>query len=375
MKKKFFANGFWGRSVVLCGAAVCAVGFSAAPAQADTLSADFLAPGYTAESIELGVPFGGAVAQHPGKAHILYVSAGNYGEHTILEVNTDTGTTQTVSPVVGNVGGIAVLDNGDLAITENMIQDTILRARDLDSDGLFLSAGEISTLIAPPGEPGTFTGEQVTVVPADNAAGLPAGTLLVQTAEGGAGSDLLAIINPESATPAYLPATGGWFSGYIYNGGIGFSPVGHVIMGESAFPVGRVLALVNANNNDRIEAEEAHEIVGFDTLEDSISDLAVSGDGLLVTTENSGLVRWFDLPADLSTQTVQTSGVLALTNGVYLSSARLREPAKSFRSGAPWTATTSLLLGGYVSYPAATNLLVIKPVPAPASACGWMWLE
>lgn len=373
--KKLFGGGFRGRSMVISSAVACAVGFSAASAQADTLSASLLAPGYTAESIELGVPFGGAVAQHPTKANIVYVSAGNYGEHTILEVNTDTGTTQTVSPQVGNIGGIAVLNNGDLAITENMVQDTILRARDLDADGLFLSPGEISTLIAPPGAPGTFTGEQAMVVPAGNAAGLPAGTLLVQTADGGSSSSLLAIGNPESATPGYLPPDAGWFTGFTYNGGMGFSPDGHVVMGTSDFPVGRVLALVNANNNDRIEPEEAREIIGSDVLEDSISDLAVSGDGLLVTTENSGLVRWFDLPADLATGTVQTSGVLALTNGVYLSAARLREPSKSFRSGAAWSASTSLLLGGFVSYPAATNLLVIKPIPAPASACGWMWLE
>ncbi len=354
-----------------CGAACAAALAFAAPAcKANSLEVTSLAPGYVAHSIELGVPFGGAVAQHPQDENILYCSAGNYASHTILEVRLDTGTTRTVTPKVGNVGGLAVLGNGDLAITDNddLTSDTILRARDLDADGAFFAPGEITELIAPILTGSSFTGAQLAVAPHGNAAGIPAGSLLVQTADG-TDSEILVITNPENA-PAYYPAGAAWFSGFTYKGGIAFTPAGHVLCGISEFPTGRVAALVNSNGNDRIDTGEQHNIIDGSVLTNSISDIGASADGKLVVTENSGTVRLFNLPSDLSSGSAR-GGILAQTNGNYISCACIDFPGRPFTQSATAGSRATVYLGGFVTFPAATNLVAITPVAGPASARGW----
>ncbi len=340
------------------------------PAIADTLEITTLAPGYLAHSIELGVGFGGAIAQHPADENILYASVGPYSMHSILEVQLDTGTTRTVTPVVGNVGGLAVLANGDLAITDNddFTSDTILRARDLNADGDWLDAGEITELIAPILTNGSFTGAQLTVAPAGNQAGIPAGSLLVQTADGGTNSEILVIQNPES-NPAYYPSGAAWFSGFNYNGGLAFTPEGHVVCGISEFPAGRVAALVNTNADDNIDAGEFNDIVTTSQLTNSISDLGTTGDGKLITSENGGTIRMFQLPDNLLAGTA-TGTVLAETNAGYVSSARVDFPARPFTRGAASPLAT-VYIGGFVTFPAATNLLAITPKTGPSSAAGW----
>lgn len=341
---------------------------------ADTLTASYIAPGYFAHSIELGVPFGGAVAQHPEDEGLLFVSAGNYANHTILEVQLDTGTTRTITPKVGNVGGLAVLNNGDLAITDNddSSSDTILRARDLNGDADFLDEGEITELIQPILTGSSFTGAQLAVAPGDNASGIPAGALLVQTADGD-NSEVLVISNPEDA-PAYYPPGAAWFSGFTYNGGLAFTPEGNVLCGISEFPIGRIAALVNLNGNDRIEPGEHHDIVDGSVLENSISDIGASADGKVIVSENSGTIRMFQLPEDLLAGTA-TGGVLAETNGTYVSCARVDFPDRPFIRLDGSRPRATVYLGGFVSYPAATNLLAITPLAGPASARGWELYE
>lgn len=354
--------------VFVIGAAVLAP--SIAPA--DTLEALHVASGYQIRSIELGVPFGGAITQHARKPNILFVSAGNYGEHTILEVDVDAGTTRTITGVIGNIGGLAMLKNSDIAITENMKLGTILRARGLAGGNIFLEVDEMAELIQPIQVDSAFTGAQMIVAPEGNAAGIPAGALLVQTADGPGAAEILVVQNPDSF-PTYFPANAPWFHGFTYNGGLAFSPSGDVVCGVSDFPVGYVVGLVNADGNNVISANEAHELVSRDVLTNSLSDLAVSGDGMMVTVENSGDIRWFQLPENLATGTVETSGVLALTNATYLSTV-LIDGDGDFTPGGSGPAPTAYL-GGFVTYPAATNLLAISPIRTPASARGWEWLE
>lgn len=357
------------RAHVFSGMALTALLLYPALTTADTLQAVSLADGYEARSIELGVPYGGSIAVDPDNPRQLYVSAGNFGEQTLLTVNTDTGATHTLSPVIGNIGGLAVLTNGDLAISENLASETILRARDLDADGAYFSTGEITELIAPILADANFTGAHLVVAPPNNAAQIPAGSLIVQTADGGNLSELLVIRDPETS-PAYYPPGAAWFDGFTYNGGVAFAPAGDVLCGISEFPVGRVEALVNANGNNQIDAGESHELLGADVLINSISDLTASGDGKLMITENGGNVRWFDLPADLADGSIETSGVLVETNGGYLSSVRIDSPERPFTPGSAWPVAT-VYVGGFVTYLGATNLLAISPVPAPAAARDW----
>lgn len=343
-------------------------------AQAQPLEALELAPGYTARSIEVGIPVGGAMTFNPINPDLMVLSAGNYGEQILVELNLDTHTTRPLSGIIGNIDGIAVLNNGDIVLTENMTSGTILRLRDLTGDNAYFDEDEITELIAPIGVDFAFTGAHMVVAPAGNAAGIPPGSLLIQTADGPGAAEILVIQNPETA-PAYFPPDDAWYHGFTYNGGIAFSPDGHVICGISNFPVGQILALVNSNSDNQIDSTEAHEIVGEDVLTNSLSDLAVSRDGIMITTENSGDIRWFQLPDDLTAGSSPANGILAITNGVYLSRVLLDPTDGDFASSGSGPAPT-VYISGFAGYPAAPNLLAITPkATPPASAKGWHWLE
>jgi hypothetical protein len=324
-----------------------------------------VAAGYTTSSIELGAVFGGAIAPDPADADHLYVSSGFFGSQTILSVDAGAGTTRTVAAGFGNIGGIAVLGNGDLAITENFLSDKVLRARDLNSNGDFLDAGEVTELIAPILTDGDFTGAQLTVAPSGNASAIPAGALLVQTADGQTSSELLIVENPVS-TPAFRPTGGAYYSGFQYNGGIAFDAAGNVILGIGQFdfftftPSGRIVALVNLNSDTDIDPGESNVLVDEPALSAGISDLAVSNENAVFFGENSGDVKTFALPANLLTGTASPA-LFARTDASYISAVRLDAPTRTFAPGATGS-TARLLLSGYAAgFNAATNLVVIAP--------------
>lgn len=326
--------------------------------------------GYTTSSLELGLPFGGALAFDLADPDRLFASYGSFGSMSILQADVATQTTRTVAGPFGNVGGLAVLDNGDLAISENFTSDTIFRARDLNGDGDFLDPGEVTNLITPIlGDNGDYTGGQLAVAPAGNSSSIPAGALLVQTADGQTSSELLVITVPDTAAPAYQPGSGAYYSGFQYNGGFGFSASGHLILGESRvenftfLPSGRILALVNLNGDEDIDPGESFELAGPGALNAGLSDLAVSGDDRVFFTENSGDVRSFPLPADLLSETANPS-VFAQTNGAYLSTVRFDRTGPSFSPGNP----VRLYVGGYLpGFVQATNLVVITPAAVSAA--------
>src|SRR5690606_25302707 len=114
----------------------------------------------------------------------------------------------------------------------------------------------------------------------------------------------------------------------------------------------------------------ARDIVTSASLPNSIADLSVSADGLLLTSENSGTIRQFELPETLD-ETV-TGSVLAETNGTYLSTARL-DSSRKFKSETAG-ADGTLYIGGYVTFPAATNLLAITR-STTAAAHAWQLYE
>lgn len=356
----------------LCAAAAAIViggAVTTAPAQLVITSAP---AGFTVSSLELGQPFAGALAFDPQDPTRLYASVGAFGATHVLRVDTTAGTTASVTGEFGNIGGLAVLSNGDLAITENFTSETIFRAHDLNSDGDFLDTGEVTELIAPILTDGNFTGAQLAVAPAGNAAALPAGALLVQTADGLTSSELLAIEAPDGSSPIYRPAGAAWFSGFQYNGGLAFTPQGNVIAGESQFDfftfasTGYIRALVNSNADDDIDAGESNVLVGTAQLGAGLSDLTVTAEGQVFFTENGGLVRTFPLPADLLSGS-STPSVFAQTNGTYLSAVRVDRPARFIGGGAP----AKLYVGGYgPGFAQASNLLVFQAAP-PSVAEGW----
>jgi hypothetical protein len=338
---------------------------------ADMLTAQSIPEGYTVESVNLGVPFAGAIAQDPQHENDLYVSIGIFGDEDIIRLHMDTNTSETVASWFGSIGGIAVLNNGDLAIADNSdsTSDTLLRARDLNHDGDFLDPGEITQLIEPRLVGPTFTGSQMVVAPSPNSEGLPPGTLLLQTADNQTSSQLLAIADPDTF-PAYIPAQGAFFSGFAFNGGVAFTPDGNLVVGSSDFPVGSVIGLVNSNGDDQIGVGESHSL---GMLENSISDLAVSAESELYFTENSGTVKRAALPDNLLAGSIVPEEFL-VTNTMYLSSTRLDFPSRRFNpngSGPP----AHMYIGGFVSFTAgAENLLKITPKTVTA-AQDWQLFE
>lgn len=359
---------------LLAAASCAAVGMTA---QCVTLQVTSVAAGYTSRSLEIGAPFAGSIAADPADVNKLYVSTGGFNSHAIVAVNAANGTTQTVTPVLGTVGGIAVLSDGSLVITENGTSDTILRARDFTADNDFLDANEVTELIAPILHDGNFSGAQLVVAPG-GAPGIAAGSLVVQTADGNTSSELLVINSPATA-PAYQPAGGAYYSGFQYNGGVSFSPGRHVVMGESRFnfstftSTGRILGLVNSNADTYIDAGESHVIVDEPELALGVTDLAVSSNGIVYFGENSGMVRYFALPGNLLTGTAAPAN-FASTNGVYLSAIRLDDPTRDFAPGAT-ASTARLYVGGYVgAFEQATNLVVIEPA-GTSSVADWALFE
>ena len=328
-------------------------------ANADSLVVAALPTGYTAGSVELGQPYAGALAVDPSQPRTLYAATSYFGSHDILKVDADSGTTRVVATGFGNIGGLAVLANGDLAITENFTSDTTFRARDLDSDGAFLSPGEVTELIPPTFHDGNFSGAQLATAPAGNAAGIPAGALVLQSADGGTSGELLVILDPGTA-PAYAPADAPFADGLNYNGGFGFDSSGNLIVGSAGFLTGEILAMVNTNNNDRIDPGERNVIVPAPSLGLGVSDLAVSAEDFVFFGENSGFVKSFNLPAQLLTATA-IPAVFAQTNSTYLSTLRLDVPVRSFAPGASQPAAR-LYMGGYLpGFASATNLVFIEP--------------
>lgn len=341
------------------------------------LTATSVPSGYTASSLELGQPFGGALAFDSADPDLIYASVGSFGNMNVLRVDPTAGTTTTVAGPFGSIGGLALLGNGDLAVTENFTSDTIFRARDLNSDGDFLDEGELTELITPILTDGDFGGAQIAVAPAGSPSGIPGGSLVVQTADGETSSELLVVRDPETSTPAFQPAGGAYYDGFQYNGGVAFAPGGEIIVGESTLDFftwvssGRIVALVNTNGNERIDAGESNVLVEEALLQNGLTDLTISAGGRVFFGENGGNVRSFTLPGNLLTGSA-TPTVFAGTNGTYMSAVRLNRTDADFNSSNP---SVKLYLGGYTpGFVQASNLLVIAPA-APSAVRDWAVYE
>lgn len=348
---------------VLIGCTYFAVSASAA-----TLAVHSLPAGYTTSSLSIGQPYGGALAVDPVVQTRIYVAVGFFGNESIVKVDSTLGTTTTVAVGIGDIGGMTVMSNGDLALTENGTSQTILRAHDSDADGDFLDAGEVTQLIAPIlADSGFgFTGTEITVASAGNASAIPAGSLVIQTADGGTSGDILVVLNPTTA-PSFRPAGDSYFTGFGYNGGIAFDPAGNLIMGESAYPNGRIYGLVNTNADDHISSGESHILVETAAIPNGIADLAVSQDGRVFYGGNQtsfgsadAKVFAFQLPANLLTGTGSPSP-FATTNAAYISTLRFDDATKTFTAGANSNTARLIVCGLDSAFNGFSNLVLIKP--------------
>ena len=344
----------------------------ASVALAESLHAISVPAGYTSSTVELGLPYAGAIAFSPAPSTKLFAAVGSFGSMQILSVDSDTGTTIAVANGLGAIGGMAVLSNGDLVVSENFTSDSLFRARDLDSDGKFFSDGEVTELIPPAFHDGNFSGAQMVVAPAGNPSGIPSGSLVLQTADGGTSGELLVIQNP-TGVASYFHTDAPYADCLNYNGGVAFEPNGALIVGSAGFLTGEILAMVNTNNNDRINVGERNMVIPSLFLGLGVSDLSVSAESKVYFSENSGIVKSFALPYPLLTGSTEPAQ-FAHTNSAYLSTVRLDFPERTFAANAA-SPSAKLYLGGYLSgYVAATNLVVIGPLNT-AAVMDWQAFE
>lgn len=213
--------------------------------------------------------------------------------------------------VFGSIGGIAVLADGSLILTDNFTDsqgrgDTIYRARDLNSDGDALDVVDVAgtptsetlVLIAPIDTPpgsgyGGFAGVQVEVGPDGNA--------YITTSDGGALGEILRVDDPTSATPSIHSFCGG----LGFGSGLAFDSTGRLYAGNLDFNYSdytstiTVYLLDDADHNGVIGGAGESTVVSYDQLS-GLYDLAVSPEGEVFLT-GSNEVRVLNTATGTST--------------------------------------------------------------------------
>ncbi|MCH8334087.1 hypothetical protein IIC65_09150, partial [Candidatus Sumerlaeota bacterium] len=351
----------------------------ASAARAQTIRFTSVPDGYTTGSIELPREFSGALGVDPTDDNVIFASIGGFGDMDLARINLLDGSVTIVADgPFGTIGGIAVLSPSRIVIVENsgvpgsgLTTDTLLLASDLNLDGDFDDAGEISELIAPIlTESGNFTGTQARVTPAGNPSGIPSGSVIFQTADGGGNAELLIVENPLTA-PAFRPMNAAYFSGFDFNGGFDFDSSGRIFMGslDGASFTGDVHALVNVNGNETIDAGESNKLV---TGENGMSDLIIDAeDDIFFAGANelfAAAIRTFRAPGDPLVGTA-TPTDFAVTDSGFLTGVILNSKERGFEAGVAGGAT--MLLGGFTAdFSGGINLLTLKPLPL-SSARNW----
>jgi len=358
------------REWLYCGALLW---IAASMAAGQTISFTGVPPGYEPGSIDLGMGFTGALAVDPLNPNIVYASVGFWQQNQVKKIDlSDLSVRTAASGLFGSIGGLAVPGPNQLVIIDNddyssntIPGETILLCTDKNMDGDFDDSSEIEEMIAPILVGSfSFTGGQARIAPSGNPSDIPSGSLLFQDADGGSKGDLFVVTNPQSpATAAFRPSGASYFSGFDYNGGFDFDSQGHIFMGTTnASFSGEVLALVNLDHDERIDAGEWNDVITSASLYGGISDMAIDAedDGFVATNPWDGYqIQSFDIPFD----PLHEDGTLsdfADTNSPWLTSILLNTKELPFESGEANGAT--MIVGGYApGWASATNLLTLKP--------------
>lgn len=325
--------------------------------------------GYLEGSIELPRSFAGALAADPLDDSILYASVGSYLDAQIARINLETGGITIVAQgPFGNVAGIAVLSATEMVLVDNASavggppDKTILLASDLNTDGDYDDENEISELITPilTGYFG-WSGAQARVAPAGNLCGIPAGSVLIETADGGGTGEILVVTDP-LGTPAYRPADGAFFNNFDYNGGFDFDSRGQLLAGSATVtdPVfftisGQIFGLINHDGDETIDTGESNVIVGTNQLPSGLADLILDGDDDVFCVSGS-TVYTFAAPADVLSETATVSA-FAGTSSYFLSGVMINSKSRSFEPYSGPGGATLVIGSGY----GESNLLTLKP--------------
>ncbi len=361
------------------GALRSALGSASSAGSASSIavsSFDVVPEGYTPGSIALPADFQGGLGRNSFDDSTVFCSVGAFQDNDLALVNLASGTSQIIADgPFGAIGGCVAISPTQIVLVDNSFGgasfpgETILLLDDNNpADGDFDDPGEITELLAPiltnPGS--DFSGAQVRLVPAGNPSGIPSGSVMIQTADGGGMAELLVLADP-LGVPAFLPAAGPYFTGFDFNGGFDFTAAGEIILGttEATFFTGEIFGLVNTNSDEDIDGGESNAIR---TGEFGIADLAIDAeDDVLVMANDftfTGVVLTFPTPGDLLADSV-TPAVFASVQAGFAGSLIVSSRTRQFEPfGGEGGAT--LLLGTF----GTNNVLTLTP-GALSSARAW----
>lgn len=339
------------------------------PACSQVLSFTSIPSGYTGDSIPLPRTFAGALAADPNDDLTIYASIGSFLDAELVRIDLASGAVTTVADgPFGNLAGIAVLSATQLALVDNASAPggppdrTILLAQDLNADRDFNDPGEIGELIEPilTGFFG-WSGAQARVVPTGNASGIPSGSVLIQTADGGGEGDLLVVADP-LGTPDFRPTGGAFFTGFDFNGGLDFDSAGNLLVGAANVIdptffviVGNVLALEDVDQDESIGAGESNQVVSGEQLPNGIFDLIIDAeDDVFVTS--GGEVLTFPAPAAPLLETA-TPSLFVGTNSFFLTGLMINSKLRQFEPSSGSNGATLVIGSGF----GELNLLSLRP--------------
>lgn len=326
--------------------------------------------GYIPGSIPLPGSSGQTIGVDPNNPNRIFVPIGSYLDNKLAKIDLKTKALDIVADgPFGFLGGVAVVSATQLVLIDNASvpggppDKTILLASDTNLDGDYNDPNEIQELISPilTGFFG-WSGAQAHVVPPGNPGGIQSGSLLVQTADGFGGAELLQIRNPLSS-PSFFPPNEAFFGGLDYNGGFGFDRAGNLLVGSATvidpttFVIaGRVYGVHDVNRDGVIGAGESNIVVDTNQLPSGGSDLAIDGEDHVFCT-SGGQVFTFPVPANPLVDEA-TVAEFARTNSFFLGGVAINSSILPFEPGSGPNGATMIIAGGF----GEKNLLTLTPV-------------
>ena len=327
-----------------------------------------VAPGYDVTAVPLpnGGTYSGALGPHATDDNQIMFLYDNGAGITVASLNLTTlAVTDLFTDATGTLfafpGGVAAASNAQWIVSDNGA-DAIYIATDADSSGTF-EPSEVTTLLdlgvdvrLATGE-SNYTGSKVRVVTAGALANLQVGDFLIQTADspnpsevivvGDRGTGLQLIPAPGATNEAYFRGVGDTLM--VFDGGLGFSSTGTLIVGVSLLGDARIIAARDVGGDGQIDpATEARVLF----------EGAISGIGM------------FDLSATTTGELIAVSGGniyrATITGGDPLS------PAASLSAWAPIVETSSFFLGGGVL---STHVKPFEPGGDPAASGAFVFAD
>jgi hypothetical protein len=335
-------------------------------------------PGYDVGTVDLGAgnSAGALAVDRACERHVYAAGFFDGGEKIVrLDLETSTRTVILDCPASVSVAGFAVLTSATLFVSDN-IHGRLLILRDHNPrDGDFNDPSEVNDLIAPILVHPTFgwTGSSVQIVRSTpNRLGLPAGTVLFQSEDGGTTlGEVLAVVDPLT-TPTYRPAGGAFFAGLDYGGGMVVDSMGRLAVASSSYPqLGTIWVCDDRSGNGAIEPSEglALNLDGVTSGSKGLSALALdrSGRAYVCTTlpsvgpARSALLAFY-LPDDPSSATRTAVTQLGLLDSSYVSAVVLTS-SRPFWPGARDGAT--MVIAGYAGFwEPSDRLVTVRPAPS-----------